>query len=165
MKRTTLILGCILAIGCTSQETKDIEASAKGYLQAMGNYQMDEAAPYASRHTREQTIPMLKHIMSNTDTAYINANRPAVITIARSKRLTDSTARVYYHKHTPIKEVDDSVTLVLEEGHWLVDVRLAPMPFGIGASRDSLHRITNIPSPSEIRKNTTPVSASPDRAQ
>lgn len=163
MKHTALILASILFVACTSQETRNINASAKGYLQAMGDYLLDEAIPYASHHTREQTIPTMKHIMANADTTYINANRPSVITITGTKKLTDSTARVFYHKHTPIKEVDDSVTLVLEEGRWLVDVRLAPLPFGIGASRDSLRRITNTPSPSEIRKNTTPASVAPIR--
>lgn len=164
MKYTALILASILFVACTSQETRNINASAKGYLQAMGDYLLDEAIPYASHHTREQTIPTMKHIMANADTTYINANRPSVITITGTKKLTDSTARVFYHKHTPIKEVDDSVTLVLENGQWLVDVRLAPLPFGVGTARDSVHRITNVPLPRNLHKNTAPTASSRHRA-
>lgn len=157
MKHKALLLACLLAAACSSHETQEIEASAMGYLQAMGDYMMDEAIPHASRHTREHTIPTLKHIMANADTAYINSNRPSVITITGTKKLTDSTARVFYHKHTPIKEVDDSVTLVLEEGRWLVDVHLSPLPFSGSTTRDSVHRITHLPSIDSIKKNLPPL--------
>lgn len=124
MKKFLLILSSatiILSVACSNAETKQIEAAAQGYLDAMGNYQIEEASPYATRQTRENTIPTLKFIKDHADTAYMNSNKPAIITITKTKIISDTSARVYYHKSTPIKEVDDSVTVLLEEGKWLVD--------------------------------------------
>lgn len=123
MKTTSILMlaaALAAATSCTNP-TKEIEAAAQGYLDAMGNYRIDDAAPYASRETREKTIPTFNFIMAHTDTAYVNSNRPATITIGSTRMLSDTTARVYYHKSTPIKEVDDSVNVILEEGQWLVD--------------------------------------------
>ena len=129
IKISLLATLCLLfAVACTNKPN-EMEQAAKGYLQAMGNYKMDEAAPYATRQTRENAIPTMKKIMSMADTVYIKQNTPATITIKGSRLLTDTSARVYYHKHTPIKDVDDSVTLLLEEGQWLVDIRLKPIPY------------------------------------
>ena len=49
--------------------------------------------------------------------------------LQRVAMLSDTDAWVFYHKHTPIKDVDDSVYVCLEDGQWLVDVRLKPIPF------------------------------------
>lgn len=113
-----------VSAACTNSPTKEIEAAAQGYLDAMGNYRIDEAAPYATQQTREKTIPAFNFIMEHSDSAYINSNKPATITIHNTRMLSDTSARVYYHKSTPIKEVDDSVDLLLEEGQWLVDVQV-----------------------------------------
>lgn len=128
--RLAILSSLLLFIGCSNpqQHTEAIEKAAQGYLDAMGNYLIDDAAPYATRQTREKTIPTLNEIMAKADTSYINSNRPATITIKGSRMLSDTSARVYYHKSTPIKEDDDSVRVVLEDGQWLVDVRLAPLP-------------------------------------
>lgn len=128
MKKILIITFAVLAVACSSRELNEIEQVAKDYLDAMGNYRIDDAAPYATRFTREHTIPIFNAVMARTDTNYINSNRPATITIHGSRMITDTTARVYYHKSTPIKEVDDSVTLLLEEGRWLVDLRVSMPP-------------------------------------
>ena len=151
MRKFAFIIVVLMAISCSSDK-KEIEAAAKGYLQAMGNYQIDEAIPFASSHTKENTIPFIKHIMEHTDTAYVNSNRPATITIKRTNLISDSIACVYYHKSTPIKEVDDSVTLILENGQWLVDIHLKPLPFPI--VKDTTHvPVRNFPK--NLQKNTT----------
>ena len=134
MKREITLLIIVLALmagACTSgnPEERAIRHSAKGYLEAVGNYRMDEAIPYATRHTRENTIPIFKRIMFYSDTAYMNSNKPADIKLQRVVMLSDTDAWVYYHKHTPIKDVDDSVYVCLEDGEWLVDVRLKAIPF------------------------------------
>lgn len=132
IKKTLLPIATALTMvmACTNNTaTKEIESVAQGYLDAMGNYLIDDAIPYASSQTRENTIPVFNFILANTDTAYINSNRPATITIHNTRMLSDTTARVYYHKSTPIKEIDDSVTVILEDGKWLVNViiNLPPM--------------------------------------
>lgn len=113
--------------GCNSNQ-KHIENTARFYLEAMGNYRIDEATPYSTSFTRENTLPLAKKLTERTDPEYIQSNTPADITIKGSKRLTDTSARVYYHKHTPITEQDDSLTLFLEDGKWLVDVRFKFLP-------------------------------------
>lgn len=122
-------VACMALTSCTSSQEKAIESAAQGYLDAMGNYQIDDAFPYATKITRETTLGFYTRLMENADTAYINSNRPAIITINKTKIISDTTARVYYHKHTPIKDVDDSIMVRLEDGQWLVDVRLANTPF------------------------------------
>ena len=134
MKREITLLIIVLALmagACTSRtpEERAIRHAAKGYLEAVGNYRMDDAIPYATRHTRENTIPTFKRIMFFSDTAYMNSNKPAVFKLQRVVMLSDTDAWVFYHKHTPIKDVDDSVYVCLEDGEWLVDVRLKPIPF------------------------------------
>jgi hypothetical protein len=131
MRKSALLFASIflLALSACTDNQKELKETAKGYLQAMGDYRIEEAAPFATQYTRETTIPLLKHIVDHTDTNYIKQNTPSTITIKGARMLSDSTARVYYHKHTPIKELDDSVKMVLEDGHWLVDVRIQPSPF------------------------------------
>ncbi len=107
---------------------EEIRTNALGYLQAAGDYHFDEAVPFCTRHTRENTLETFRYLLAHSDTAYINSNRPSVFTIHKICQLDDSTASVHYHKSTPIREVDDSLTLRYEDGHWLADVRLAAMP-------------------------------------
>lgn len=147
MKRNIIalpFLATLLMMACsTDPRTAQIEAAAQGYLDAMGDYRINDAAPYATRHTREHTIPAFNFIMSHSDTTYINSNRPATITIQRTEILSDTSAKVFYHKSTPIKEVDDSVTVLLENGQWLVNVIVSLPPLKI--NKDSLmnHREPN----------------------
>ena len=125
MNTRTLLLALtasLIAVACCHTVQDDIEAAAQGYLEAAGNYRLDDAMPYASSTTRKLVLPFYKKVMEKTDKNYINSNRPADISIRSTRMLTDSTARVYYHKHTPIKDVDDSVNVILEDGKWLVHV-------------------------------------------
>lgn len=119
----------LLASACMDPDEKEIRANAKGYLQAVGDYQFDDALPYASRHTREKSIPVFKELLEYSDTAYVNSNRPSEFTFHEVRRINDTSAVIYYHKHTPIKDVDDSLTLIYEDGHWLADVHLGVVPF------------------------------------
>ena len=120
----------LLAYACTMDpDEKEIRANAEGYLQAVGDYHFDDALPYSSRHTREKTIPVFKELLECSDTAYVNSNRPSEFTFNEVRRTSDTTAVIYYHKHTPIKDVDDSLTLLYEDGHWLADVHLGVIPF------------------------------------
>lgn len=148
MKNYLIVLIGIVAVSCSS-DYKEIEAVAQNYLQAMGDYRIEDAVPYASSYTRENTIPVLKHIMDHADTTYINSNKPSVITITKTDMLSDTTARVFYHKHTPIKDVDDDVLVVLENGQWLVDVRVKSLPFN--SSQRKMEHIPTI-NPSDLHK-------------
>ncbi len=121
---------CVVA-ACSrySEEERAIRKSAQCYLDAMGDYMLDEAAPYATRYTRENTLPLFKRVMKYTDTAFMNSNRPADIKIQRVRMINDSAAMVYFHKHSPIKDFNDSVVVLLEDGEWLCDVRVKNIAF------------------------------------
>lgn len=106
----------------------EIRVSAKGYLNAMGNYRVADAEPYATQNTRKNSLPMLSMLVSRCDTAYINSNTPAKITIKGVRMLSDTSAYAYYHKRTPITEQEDSLLMLREDGRWLAEVRLGPIP-------------------------------------
>ncbi len=131
MKKAPIIIFsmCLLFLCSCKSKNAEIETTAWQYLDAMGNYRIDDAAPFATRYTRENTLPIAKDLTEKTDSNYIRSNTPAEITIRGSKKLTDTSAFVYYHKHTPITEQEDSLLMLLEEGSWLADVRIEVPPF------------------------------------
>lgn len=126
MKRTALIAAlCLIGLlsGCNSDK-KQIKEAAMGYLNATGNYLIDEAMPYASKETREVTLPFLRDkLIPLTPKEYIESNTPATIDLG-DITINDDTAMVCYTKHTPIKELEGEIHLVREEGKWLVYVPL-----------------------------------------
>lgn len=144
MGKRIILLACVIAMtACANKTEKEIEEAAQGYLNAMGNYRIEEAAPYATQQTREKTIPTILNLLSlMNDTAYIKSNTPATITIQNTRMISDTLACIYYHKSTPIKEVDDSVMVLFENGKWLVDVHIQPVSVSSVEKNDSLtHRI------------------------
>ncbi len=138
MKKTVLLIAvALLAVACTDRHS-EIKDAARGYLEAMGNYRIAEAAPFATSHTREHTIPVLLALLERSDTAYINQNTPADITIHGVRMLSDTSAYVYYHKHTPITEQEDSLLMLLEDSLWLADVHLGLIPAFVFADSAAL---------------------------
>lgn len=147
---SAIILFLICLTACSHPDTKPIEMAAQGYLDAMGNYLINDAIPYATTQTREKTIPVLNQLMDIADTTYINSNRPATITIKGTKMLTNTSARVYYHKSTPIMEDDDSVLVILEDKQWLVDVQIKPVPILGFPQKKDVTELEKIPVPKKI---------------
>lgn len=127
MKRTLIIItSCILLLTACNREKQQIKKNAYNYLYATGNYLIDEAVPYASQETRERTLPFIKDfLMPKTDTAYIQANQPAIITIDSVSILCKDTAKINYTKETPIKILQGTIYMVKENGIWLAYVPLA----------------------------------------
>lgn len=131
LRLLSLALAAFLFVSCSNgvYNEDEIRTNALGYLQAVGDYHFDEAIPYCTLVTREKTLATFKFLLDHSDTAYVNSNRPSVFTIHKIRQIDDTTARVYYHKSTPIKEMDDSLRVVYEEGHWLADFRLKSIPY------------------------------------
>lgn len=147
MKRLLLIAaGLLLLVACRHNpyDEEEIRTNALGYLQAVGDYHFDEATPYCTRHTQEKTLPTFNYLLEHSDTHYVNSNRPSVFTIRRVRQLDDTTASVHYHKSTPIQETDDSLVLVYEEGRWLADVHLGPIPY-INAGKLERKPVSELP--------------------
>ena len=150
MKRNLLwILALLLCVACGSHQN-DIEKAAYGYLDAMGNYRIEDAKPYASRQTCEKTLDVLqKSLMPKVDTNYIKSNTPATIEILGVEVLSDTTAVVNYKKTTPITVQNDGrLDMIKEDGRWCAEVIIALPPIvamdstelqsGISARLDSL---------------------------
>lgn len=110
-----------LFVSCQNRQVRRV---AQGYLDATANYRIDEAMPYASEQTREQTLPFIKNtILPMTDSSYIASNIPATIRIDHITIEGDS-ATVEYTKETPIKQLQGTLHLVREGGRWLAYVPL-----------------------------------------
>lgn len=124
MKKTAILIASLAVLtlwGCNNEQ-RQITKAAEGYLKATGNYRIEEAYPYATRETREVTLPYMSEVLiPATDSAYLAANVPATI-VLDSLLIENDTAWVAYTKTTPIKKLSNIIYLVKEDGKWLVDV-------------------------------------------
>ena len=112
-----------LMTACNSDK-KEIARVAQGYLDATGNYLVEEAMPYANKETREVTLPFLRDkLIPMTPQEYMESNTPATIELGEISVKGD-TAMVCYTKTTPIKVLENEIMVVKEEGQWLVYVPL-----------------------------------------
>lgn len=148
MKKTTFIPLLILLLCSTQCNTEQslIKDTAYNYLDAMGNYRISEAAPYATKQTQEKTIRVInERIMPNMDSSYITKNTPAEITIKDVRMVNDTTAMVVYKKVTPIKRVIDSLKVVKQNGQWkasaIINARF------VGDGKDSEAEKGKLPNP------------------
>ena len=122
----------LLLTACNSDE-KEIARVAQGYLDATGNYLIEEAMPYANQETREKTLTYLRDVLiPMTPKEYMESNTPATIELGEIVRAGD-TAVVCYTKTTPIKVLESEIMLVKEDGEWLVYVPLV-LPESIPAN-------------------------------
>lgn len=122
----------LLLTACNNDE-KEIARVAQGYLDATGNYLIEEAMPYANQETREKTLTYLRDVLlPMTPKEYMESNTPATIELGEIVRAGD-TAVVCYTKTTPIKVLESEIMLVKEDGEWLVYVPLV-LPESIPAN-------------------------------
>ena len=124
MKRELfLVISVMVLASCGSNPQKEIEKNAYGYLDAMGNYRIDDARPYASTPTCERTLDFFQnYIMPKTDTNYIVSNTPATIDILAVELLSDTTAVVSYSKTTPLQVQSGKLDMVKEGARWCAEV-------------------------------------------
>ncbi len=123
--RILALLALILIISSCNGEKREIKQTAYRYLDAMGNYRLDDAVPYASEKTNEVTIRFYKSLLPTIDTNNIKKNTPAKITINEVVMQSDTTAYAVFHKTTPITQQDDTLRMIKENGKWLAHVVIA----------------------------------------
>ena len=126
MKRNTIWLAtCVLwLLAACNNDKKEIAQAAQGYLNATGNYLIEDAMPYANKETREKTLPFLRDkLIPMTPQEYLDSNTPATIELGEIVQVGD-TAVVFYTKTTPIKRLESEILVVKEDGQWLVFVPL-----------------------------------------
>ena len=122
---------CLMSLfAACNNDKKEIANVAQGYLDATGNYLIDEAMPYANQETREKTLTYLRDVLiPMTPKEYMESNTPATIVLG-DIAIEEDTAVVKYTKTTPIKKLENEIMVVKEEGKWLVYVPLV-LPEGI----------------------------------
>lgn len=125
MKRLILplLVVTLVAASCGRTDEEQIRQTAQGYLDATGNYRIDEAMPFAVPEMQQDIFPFMKAMMSRVDTNYIISNTPATIEITGVNINDDDTsATIGYVKTTPLKKETDNLYLVKRHGKWLVKV-------------------------------------------
>lgn len=109
----------LLLLSACDNSREEIKTAAYGYLNALGNYRIDEARPYATQETVDITLAFWEKAMAHADSSAFSNNIPAKITLGEVT-IHDTTASVAFHKSTPIKEQDGTIGLVKRNGKWLV---------------------------------------------
>lgn len=97
---------------------------AYAYSYAMANYQVDDAAEYATEETKNTTLIKARSLMKAVGEAYIQSDTPAEIEITSIELTTDTTAIATYHKTTPIKDLTGTLELRKRDGKWLAHIPL-----------------------------------------
>lgn len=113
-----LILLSFVFVSC-HQEQKNIEQVAYAYLEALANYKVEEAKPYATPETCKTTLAISEQLLAMVDTAYIISDTPAIIDIQEIIVENDTMAVVKYVKNTPLKhDMKGELRLVKRERQW-----------------------------------------------
>lgn len=99
-----------------------VEKAAYQYSYAMANYNVDEAAKYATEETKNTTLKTAKSLVQRVDSSYIKSDTPASIDIIKVTIENDSMAVATYHKITPLKDFSGSVNMRKRNGHWYAHV-------------------------------------------
>ncbi|MBP5327387.1 MAG: DUF4878 domain-containing protein [Bacteroidales bacterium] len=118
-----ICLATLLSASCASDKHQ-VKSAAQHYLDATGDYNIDEACKYATPETVKGLRTIEKTVMRMVDPEYIKKNTPAKITIKDIIYTNDSVARVAFHKKTPIQEVDDTLMMVRYNGEWKAQIKI-----------------------------------------
>lgn len=108
----------ILCASCNRDEKKAQEVGYN-YAFAMANYQVDEAAKYATPETQHSTLILAKRYTKAVGEEYVKKDSPAKVEIVNFTRLDDTSAVMNFHKTTPIKDIRFSLLLRKRDGQWL----------------------------------------------
>ncbi|MBP9989823.1 MAG: hypothetical protein KBT45_00090 [Bacteroidales bacterium] len=133
MKKITLaIISSILLLSASNCNTERsmITRTAFDYLDAMGNYRIEDAEAFSTKQTQEETLKYIEeYIMPDVDSSYLEKNTPAKIEIKGMRMVNDSVVRVAFRKTTPITTQDDTLTLHKEDGQWKAHVLMRAPSF------------------------------------
>ena len=116
-KVIAIALTALLLNACVREE-REVRKVAQNYLDATGEYNINEACHYCTSETQSGLIAIEQILMPRLDSTYIEQNTPAHIKITSTKIVNDTTAKVDYHKKTPIDEFDGTLTMKKRNGIW-----------------------------------------------
>lgn len=142
-----------------SANEEPIVAVAQGYLDAMANYNVDAAIPFASRETKESTIPFFRMMIAKTDSGYIRRNTPAEVHIDSVRiQSGDSTAIVFFTKTTPVQSKHQQLDLIKRNDTWQAHV-LTAVPEVLKPHRPLTNKDLKDMHIQKVEKNTSPAPA------
>lgn len=150
----TALCALLLLAACSGTD-RQLEDNARAYATAMANYRFDNARPFATDETADVTLRFYSQLMRSADTAYINANIPAEITIRSVDMTSDSTALVAYSKKSPGTKRDCTLRMKLVQGRWLAD-DVIDIPAMLNPGAHS-HRKIPIEKIRAMQPDTTPL--------
>jgi hypothetical protein len=117
----TLLLSVLLILttGCDNNKKKACDVGYK-YAYAMANYQVQEAAQYATEETKNTTLVMAERLITAVGEEYVKSDTPAKVKIVKYSQLDDTTAVIDFRKNTPIKkDYDFSLLMRKRNGQWM----------------------------------------------
>ena len=115
---TAVVAASVLFASCKSNQKK-AEEVAYNYAYAMANYQVSEAAKYASEETKNTTLVMAERLVKAVDQKYIQSDTPAKVEIMEVKITDDTVGLAIFHKTTPIKDMMCKLNLRKRDGKWV----------------------------------------------
>lgn len=116
----SILILCLTA--CTEDiREKAVRENAEKYIRALAEYDFEAARPYATLETQQRTLDFIEsNILPTIDSASIKQNTPAKLTIDSIVFSSDTSARVFYRKTTPIQtNTPATVDMRLRNGQWL----------------------------------------------
>lgn len=124
MKKHFSLIMCLsalalLLVGCDRNE-KQARKVGYNYANAMANYQVQEAAQYATEETKNTTLVIAQRLTDAVGEEYVKSDTPAKVEIVNFTRIDDTTAIINFHKTTPIKDSRFSLLLRKRNSRWLV---------------------------------------------
>ena len=114
----TFILLVLLFVSCKSDKEKATSVAYK-YANAMANYQVAEAAQYASEETKKTTLVMADRLIKAVGEKYIASDTPAKVEILDMRITDDTVGLAVFHKTTPIKDMMCQLNLRKRNGKWV----------------------------------------------
>ncbi len=131
MKKVSLLLcvtaACVLFCSCKHEE-KMISEAAYNYSYAMANYNLNDAAKYATEETKTTTLVKADYLVKAVGEEYVKSDTPASIEITEIEITNDTTAVVVYHKKSPLKDFSDKLELRKRDGKWLAHRPIKELP-------------------------------------
>lgn len=113
------LLALVILLASCNLDEKKARKVGYDYAFAMANYQVDEAAKYATEETRRSTLILAKNYTAAVGEEYVKSDTPAKLETVDFTRIDDTTAIMNFHKTTPIKDTRFSLLLRKRNGHWL----------------------------------------------
>ena len=146
--RLIFLITISLVFSACNSEKQEIKKVAENYLDAMANYRIEEAEPYATEETRNITLRFAEEvIMPHLTPNVIPDNTPASVEITSVKITTDSTATVNYTLTRPLLTTNDTINLLKRNNEWRIHfvVDVTPLLIMLNSNDTTSEKNTTIP--------------------